>query len=86
MAVNIPGRIRGFLLLPYSPLPPSPVTQLRTGPPGLFRDVLIKQHGEPESLTARTEQDHDSVLQYLLSGADGHLPPKQHSTLRQAAC
>lgn len=48
-------------------LPPCPVTQLRTGP-GLFRDVLIKQHGEPESRTACRDRDHDSVLQYLHRG------------------
>lgn len=57
----------GFVavLLPCGPLlPPSSVTQLRTAP-GLFRDVLIKQHGEFESHTVCGDQDHDSVLQYL---------------------
>lgn len=48
----MPGRIRGSVLLYCGPLlRPRPVTQLR-GAPALFRDVLIKQHVEPENRTA----------------------------------
>lgn len=46
---------------------PCPVTQLRAAPP-LFRDVLIKKRGEPESHAACTDRDRDSVSQYLFRG------------------
>lgn len=66
--VSILWTDRGCVLLPRGPLlPPCAVTQLRAGP-RLFRDVLIKQHGEPESHTACTDRDHDSVPQYLFWG------------------